>query len=147
MLGFTVVAVTSPLLSKSAFGNYDYTIPFIFLSIILLLDQLSAGQKVILQGLRRLKDLARCSAIGVTVGLIVSIPFYYWMGIEGIAPTLILTSACSLLVSWWYSRKMKIGKVDISVKETFIHGRQMLVMGVSMSLSGIFATAVAYNTR
>lgn len=116
MLGLTVVAVTSPLLSKSAFGNYDYTIPFIFLSIILLLDQLSAGQKVILQGLRRLKDLARCSAIGVTVGLIVSIPFYYWMGIEGIAPTLILTSACSLLVSWWYSRKMKIGKVDISVK-------------------------------
>ena len=147
MLGLTVVAVTSPLLSKSAFGNYDYTIPFIFLSIILLLDQLSAGQKVILQGLRRLKDLARCSAIGVTVGLIVSIPFYYWMGIEGIAPTLILTSACSLLVSWWYSRKMKIGKVDISVKETFIHGRQMLVMGVSMSLSGIFATAVAYITR
>ena len=147
MLGLVVVAVTSPILSKFAFGNYDYTIPFILLSIVLLLDQLSAGQKVILQGLRRLKDLACCSAIGVTVGLIVSIPFYYWMGIDGIAPTLILTSICSLLVSWWYSRKIKIGKADISVKMTFTHGRQMLVMGVSMSLSGIFATAVAYITR
>ena len=69
------------------------------------------------------------------------------MGIKGIAPTLVLTSACSLIVSWWYSRKIKIGKVNISVKETFAHGRQMLVMGISMSLSGVLATGVAYITR
>lgn len=147
MLGLLFVAFLSPLLSKSSFGNYDYTIPFVLLSVTLLFDQLSAGQKVVLQGLRRLKDLARCSAIGVTVGLVVSIPFYYWMGIKGIAPTLVLTSACSLIVSWWYSRKIKIGKVNISVKETFAHGRQMLVMGISMSLSGVLATGVAYITR
>lgn len=147
MLGLWFVAFLSPLLSKSSFGNYDYTIPFVLLSVTLLFDQLSAGQKVVLQGLRRLKDLARCSAIGVTVGLVVSIPFYYWMGIKGIAPTLVLTSACSLIVSWWYSRKIKIGKVNIPVKETFAHGRQMLVMGISMSLSGVLATGVAYITR
>ena len=147
MLGLLFVAFLSPLLGKSSFGNYDYTIPFVLLSVTLLFDQLSSGQKVVLQGLRRLKDLARCSAIGVTVGLVVSIPFYYWMGIKGIAPTLVLTSACSLIVSWWYSRKIKIGKVNISVKETFAHGRQMLVMGISMSLSGVLATGVAYITR
>lgn len=147
MLGLLVVAIVSPFLSKSAFGNYDYTIPFLQLSITLLFDQLSAGQKVVLQGIRRLKDLARCSAIGVTVGLVVSIPFYYWIGIKGIAPTLVLTSACSLIVSWWYSRKINIEKTDITVKETFAHGRQMLVMGVSMSLSGINASGIAYLTR
>lgn len=147
ILGLLAVAFVSPLLSKSSFGNYDYTIPFILLSTTLLFDQLSAGQKVVLQGMRRLKDLARCSAIGVTVGLVVSIPFYSWMGIKGIAPTLVLTSACSLIVSWWYSRKIKIGKVNIFVKETFAHGRQMLVMGISMSLSGVLATGVAYITR
>lgn len=147
MLGLLVVAFASPLLSKSSFGNYDYTFPIILLSVTLLFDQISAGQKVVLQGMRRLKYLVRCSAIGVTVGLIVSIPFYYWMGIQGIAPTLVLTSACSLTVSWWYSRKIKIEKTDIPAKETFAHGRQMLVMGVSMSLSGVLATGVAYITR
>lgn len=147
MLGLLAVAIFSPLLSKSSFGNYDYTIPFIVLSITLLFDQLSAGQRVVLQGMRRLKDLAKCSAYGVTLGLITSVPLYYWFGVEGIVPTLILTSLCSLLLSWAYSRKIKIEPVQVTTKQTFEQGRLMLVMGVSMSLSGILSTGAAYGIR
>lgn len=147
LLGLIIVACCSPLLSKVSFGNYDYTIPFIILSITLLLDQLSAGQRVILQGMRRLKDLAKCTAFGVTFGLITSIPLYYWLGIEGIIPTLILNSTCSLTLSWIYSRKIKIEKVQVTPRQTLEQGKQMLVMGVSMSLSGIFTTIVAYAIR
>lgn len=147
LLGLLVMALVSPLLSRTSFGNYDYTFPFIILSVTLLFDQLSAGQKVVLQGLRHLKDLARCSAIGVTAGLLISIPFYYRMRIKGIVPTLLLTSVCSLLVSWWYSRKIKMCKVELTYKDTFAHGRQMLVMGIAMSISGILSTGGAYITR
>lgn len=147
LLGLIIVACCSPLLSKASFGNYDYTIPFIILSFTLLIDQLSAGQKVILQGMRRLKDLAKCTAFGVTFGLITSIPLYYWLGVDGIVPTLILNSICSLVLSWFYSRKIKINKVTITPKQTFEQGKQMLVMGVSMSLSGIFASIASYAIR
>lgn len=147
LLGLVLVACFSPLLSKASFGNYDYTIPFIILSVTLLFDQLSAGQKVVLQGMRRLKDLAKCSAFGVTFGLITSVPLYYWLGIEGIVPTFLLNSVCTLLLSWFYSRKIKIEKVKVTSKQTFEHGKLMLVMGVSMSLSGILNTAVAYALR
>lgn len=147
ILGLVIVACCSPLLSKASFGNYDYTIPFIILSVTLLLDQLSAGQRVVLQGMRRLKDLAKCTAFGVTFGLITSVPLYYWLGIDGIIPTLMLNSVCSLVFSWIYSRKIKIEKVQVTPKQTFEQGKQMLVMGVSMSLSGIFSTVVAYVLR
>ena len=147
ILGLIVVACCSPLLSKVSFGNYDYTIPFIMLSFTMLIDQLSAGQKVLLQGMRRLKDLAKCTAFGVTFGLITSIPLYYWLGVDGIVPTLILNSICSLVLSWFYSRKIKINKVTITPKQTFEQGKQMLVMGVSMSLSGIFASIASYAIR
>lgn len=147
LLGLIIVATCSPLLSKFSFGNYDYTIPFLFLSITLLLDQLCAGQKVILQGMRRLKDLAKSTAFGATFGLLTSIPLYYWLAIDGIVPTLILNSACSLTLSWLYSRKIKVNKVHITPKQTFEQGKQMLVMGVSMSLSGLFSSIVAYIIR
>lgn len=146
-LGLIIVACCSPLLSKMSFGNYDYTIPFIILSVTLLMDQLSAGQRVVLQGMRRLKDLARCTTLGVTFGLITSVPLYYWFGIDGIIPTLILNSACSLTLSWVYSRRIKFEKVYVTPKQTFEQGKQMLVMGLSMSLSGIFATIVSYIIR
>ena len=103
LLGLIIVACCSPLLSKFSFGNYDYTIPFIILSVTILLDQLSAGQKVVLQGMRRIKELAKCTTFGVTFGLISSVPFYYWLGIDGIVPTLNLNSICSLILSWFYS--------------------------------------------
>lgn len=147
LLGLVAVAVCSPFLSKSSFGNYDYTIPFIVLSVTLLLDQLSAGQKVVLQGMRRLKDLAKCSAFGVTFGLFTSIPLYYWFGVEGIVPTLILNSVCMLTLSWFYSRKIKTEPIQITTKQTFEQGRQMLVMGVSMSINGILGTGVAFIIR
>lgn len=144
LLGLITVALLSPLLSQISFGNKDYTIPFVILSITLLLDQLSAGQKVVLQGLRKLKELAKCSAIGVTFGLVVSVPLYYWLGVDGIIPTLILNSLCALIISWLYSRRIKIEPVKITARETFLQGRQMMVMGVSMSASAILTTAVAY---
>ena len=147
LLGLIIVACCSPFLSKASFGNYDYTIPFIILSVTLLLDQLSAGQRVVLQGMRRLKDLAKCTAFGVTFGLITSVPLYYWLGIDGIIPTLILNSACSLTLSWLYSRRIKIEKVQVTPTQTLEHGKQMLVMGISMSLSGIFASVVSYAIR
>ena len=147
LLGLVIVACCSPLLSKFSFGNNDYTIPFIILSVTLLLDQISAGQRVLLQGMRRLNDLAKCTAFGATFGLISSVPLYYWLGVEGIVPTFLLNSACTLMLSWLYSRKIKVEKVIVTPKQTFEQGKQMLVMGVSMSLSGIFSTIVAYAIR
>lgn len=147
LLGLIIVVCCSPLLSKFSFGNYDYTIPFIFLSVTLLLDQLSAGQKVVLQGMRRLKDLAKCSAFGATFGMITSVPLYYWLSIDGIVPTLILNSTCNLTLSWLYSRRIKVEKVKVTPKQTLEQGKQMLEMGISMSLSGIFSSIVAYAIR
>jgi PST family polysaccharide transporter len=147
LLGLVVTLVLSPLLSKYSFGNYDYTIPFVLLSMTLLLDQLCVGQKVLLQGLRRLSYLAKASSIGATLGLLVSIPIYYLFGIRGIVPTLILTSLTSLLLTWYYSRKVKIEKIKINNKQALTDGRDMLKMGLALSISSILALLCAYLLR
>lgn len=147
LLGTFFVIVFSPVLSKTTFGNYDYTIPIVFLSITLLLDQLCSGQKAILQGLRKLKDLAKASVYGSSIGLIVSIPIYYFWGIQGIVPTLILNSATALLLSWYFSKKIKIHKIKITPKEVVCEGRLMLKMGIAMSISSIVSIASAYVLR
>ena len=147
LLGLVATAVLSPVLSQTTFGNYDYTIPFIFLSVILLLDQLSAGQKVVLQGMRKLKYLAKSTAIGSTVGLIVSIPLYYLFGVQGIVPTLILNSVTMLCLTWYFSKKVEVEKVEVTNEQTFEKGKSMLKMGLAMSISGIMVTLTSYLLR
>ncbi len=147
LLGLVATAVLSPVLSQTTFGNYDYTIPFIFLSVILLLDQLSAGQKVVLQGMRKLKYLAKSTAIGSTVGLVVSIPLYYLFGVQGIVPTLILNSVTMLCLTWYFSKKVEVEKVEVTNEQTFAKGKSMLKMGLAMSISGIMVTLTSYLLR
>ena len=147
IIGLVVVLILSPLLSKWTFGNDDYTWGFILLSSTMLLNQICSGQKVLLQGMRRLKDLAKASAIGSTVGLLVSIPLYYWIGVKGIVPTMVLISITALLLSWFYSRKVPVEKVEIKTKEAFINGKSMINMGIAMSISGILVALSAYLLR
>lgn len=144
LLGMVATIVFSPVLSKTSFGDYSYILPFILLSVILLLDQICVGQKVVLQGMRRLKYLAKASAIGVTVGLFISVPLYYFMGTNGIVPALITTSLTALLLSWYYSHKVEIERVRVTTKEAIRGGGVMLKLGIAMSINAILGTGLAF---
>lgn len=144
LLGMILVILLSPVLSKVTFGNYDYTLPLIILSCTLLFDQLCSGQKVVLQGLLRLKDLAKTISIGSTLGLIVSIPLYYLLGIKGIVPTIILNSITALMLSYIYSKRVPIEHIKVTRRQVMYEGRIMLKMGVAMSVSSIGLVVSSY---
>ena len=100
-----------------------------------------------IQGMRRLRDLAKATALGVTVSLFFSLPLYYLYGAKGVVPAMIVTSVVTLVVSWFYSRRVQIEKMVVSTKEVISEGKNMMVMGVSMSLSGVMAMGAAYLIR
>lgn len=147
LLGMLIILVLSPVLSKTTFGNYDYVIPFMFLSVTLLLDQICSGQRVVLQGMRHLKHLAKASAYGQTLSLIVTVPIYYFWGVRGIVSTLVLSSTSTLIFTWWYSKKIRIEKEPLTTKQTLKEGSVMLRMGWAMSLSSIMAYLSSYVLR
>lgn len=147
LLGMLCVIAFSPVLSKTSFGNSDYIFSFICLSVILLFNQLSGGQNVILQGTRKLSYLARASVWGSLIGLIICVPLYYWLGVKGIVPNLILGALTTMLLSWYFSRKVPYQPVKVSVREVFQEGGQMLKMGLAMSVSGILVALSAYILR
>lgn len=147
LLGLLVVLFLSPVLSKTSFGDSNHIVAFACLSVTLLIDQICAGQKVVLQGMRRLKQLAKASAIGSTFSLFVSVPLYYLYGIKGIVPTLILNSITLLLLSWIYARQVSLPDVEMTAKETVHNGAGMIKMGLAMSWSSILVLGCAYVLR
>lgn len=147
LLGMMAVILLSPVLSKSSFGDNLHIWGFVALSITLLFNQINAGQKVILQGTRKYKHLAKCTAYGMTIGLFVSIPLYYFYGTDAIVPNIIISSVTSLLLSWYFSRKIQIKPIDQSSRETFLLGRSMLAMGLTMSLTQFLTIATSYALR
>lgn len=143
-LGALVTAVFSPFLSELTFGNRDYTFAFIWLSITLLLNQISAGQSVLLRGTRQIKFMAQASMIGSILGLVTTIPLYYFYGIKGIVPAMIITSITALILTRYYANKLDIKSISVSKAQTISEGKEMLKMGFMISLSGLLALAASY---
>jgi len=146
-LGMILTAVLSPWLSQLTFGNRDYTFAFIWISVTLLFQQLSSGQMVVLQGLRKLNYLARANVTGSVIGLLIAVPVYYKWRIDGIVPVIIISALSSMLLSWYFARKVGVRSVEVTKKETLAEGKEMLKMGFMISLSGLITTAVSYLVR
>lgn len=147
IVGTLATMVLAPWLSEWTFGNKDYTIAFLWLSTTLLMGALCNGQIALLQGLQKMRQMATANAVGAVIGLFVSIPLYYWFGLKGIVPTMILSSATALLLSWNFSRKITIEKADVSMKETYYGGLSMVKLGFLMTLSSFISYGVAYLTN
>lgn len=142
---FTIIF--SSLISKLTFGNTDYTYAFMLLSITLLINQISIGQKVLLQGLRKINFLAKATLFASFLGVALTIPLYYFYGENGIIPGIIVTSIVTLAVTWFFSNKLKIIDVTLSFKETFFHGKNMMFMGFMISLGAMMTAGAAYVIR
>jgi len=147
LLGTILTIIFSPWLSQITFGNEKYTTAFIWISVSLLFNQLSNGQMVIIQGMRKLRLLAKANLSGSTLGLIVTLPLYYFLGFDGIVPGIIGTSLASMLVSFFYSRKIPVVPVQITVPQTLKEGKNMLQMGFLISLSGLLTLGASYILR
>lgn len=144
LLGAVVTISLAPMLSLWTFGNREYTWAFVWLSVTLFLQAISKGQSAILQGTRRLKDMAKAGVIGSVLGLCTSLPLYYWYGIKGIVPAMIITAITGLFLSWYFSRKVKIEPIQQKLKESYFSGLGMAKLGIFMTLTGFIASASGY---
>lgn len=144
ILGMIITILLSPWLSKWTFGNSNYTWAFMWLSITLLLNAISSGQKALLQGMRKLQSMAKATVIGSFLGLLTSIPLYYYYGIEGIVPALIITACVSLLLSWHYASQVPIVEVISTYKDSFYAGIGMIKLGIILSISTQIGALVSY---
>lgn len=147
LLGALVTIVFSKLLSQITFGNTEYTWAFIFLSVTLLLNQINVGQKVLLRGMRKISYLAQAGIIGSALGLVTTVPLYYYYGIKGIVPSIIITSVSTLLISWFFASKLKIKPIIVSRGIAIKEGKGMLSLGFIISLSGIISLGASYVVR
>ncbi|HEY8658401.1 MAG TPA: O-antigen translocase [Hanamia sp.] len=146
-LGLILTVILAPWLSEIAFGNKTYTIDFILISVTLLLTQISAGQNVILQGIRKMQYMAKASMLGPLMGLLISFPLYYFFWLGGIIPAIIITSISTLFLSWYYANKLKIPKVKVEKIIFKIEGKEMLKMGFLISMSNLITIGSGYIVR
>lgn len=147
LLGLFICLLGAPLWSKLTFDNYDYTVGFAALSVVLLLNQLNSGKTVLMQGTGHFKYIAYSGIIGNTLGLFTTIPIYYFWGIDGVVAVIIIGALTTFSLSYYYASKLKFEFESLKIKEVYSEGKEMLRQGMYLSINAATTAAVFYILR
>lgn len=136
-LGFIVVVIFSPLLSYFTFQNFDHNFAYIFLAISVFLNQLGHGNNTFLRALRQKKKFAKSNLLSSLFSVIISITFYYYLGVEGIIPALIFSSLSYFIVSQSINSENSFSLYSFSIKNSLSKGKEILITGITYSFSSL----------
>lgn len=147
LLGMLLTIIFREPLSRLTFGTAEYSIPIALLSVTLFLGAVSGGQIALVQGMRRIADLASLSVLGGLLGTVISIPMIFLWGKDGIVPYLVTVSAMTILTSWWYARKIPVVRIILGWRETLREAKALLSLGLVFMATGLMTTVVMYLIR
>jgi O-antigen/teichoic acid export membrane protein len=91
--------------------------------------------------------LAKANLLGTSLGLILTLPLYYYFKLDGIVPALILSSLITLLLAWFFAQKIGLPTPELTKKHIIDEGKDMLKFGFMLSVSGLITVGVSYLVR
>jgi O-antigen/teichoic acid export membrane protein len=144
IIGATLTLLLASRLSHWIFNNNNYTWTFVWLSISLFFQALSSGKLALLQGLHKLKQLAKANVLASILSLCFTMPLYYYYKIEGIVPSIILSAFFGFLISWYFTKDVKVKKIKITFKESFSDGIDMVKLGSVVMITNFTLMGVMY---
>lgn len=147
ILGAILVVMFARPLSSLTFGTDHHTGAVALLGLAVFFRAVAAGQGALIQGMRRIHDLAVMGVLGALLGSLISIILVYLLGEEGVAPSIVAGAAMGSLISWWYSRKVKIVYPVMTGAEVRREAASLLKLGFAFMASGILMMVAAYAVR
>ena len=147
LLGAVFLAVFSRQVSALTFGNREHAGAVALLSLAVLFQLVSLGQSALIQGMRRMLDLAKLGVIGAVFGTIVSILLVYLLHENGVAASLVAVALMSLAFSWWYARTVQVQTVSLTVSQVFEEATALLKLGFVFMAAGFMTIGMAYVVR
>jgi enterobacterial common antigen flippase len=145
--GALLLVLFSSLASTVTFGNDAHSGAVALLSVAVLLQLVADGKSALIQGKRRISDLAKAGVLGALFGTVISILLVYFLRENGVVPSLVAIAAMSAITSWWYSRKVQIVPLTTTFSQRCQEASALLKLGFAFMASGLLMMGAAYVVR
>jgi PST family polysaccharide transporter len=147
ILGAGLLMVAAFPIGRYTFGSDDHTLQLVALAPAVLFMTLHGGQIALIQGMRRVADLARAKIFGTVLGTLLCIPAYLLWGVDGIVPAIVILAGTRMVVTWRYARKVDIPRIVMTWERTLRESGGLVRLGIALMWSSLIAAGVGYLTR
>ena len=141
--GALITMAIAPLLSRLTFGEFNHIWHYVALSAAVLFMALTNGEYAVLQGLSKLKKLARVTVSGTLGGLLISIPMFYFLREDSVLPSIIVYALC-VMAAALFTKDKEFPKAKVTSRETVSMGADFIKLGVFMTLGSFVAMLASY---
>lgn len=145
--GAALLLIFAGPVANWTFSDPAQTTGVMLIAIAVFLRLLASGQTALLQGLRRIGDLAKANVLSSFLSFVVFVAMIWLFGVKGIVPALIIDAVIILAVCWWYARRITLAPVDMTKGELTKEAGEMLRLGLVFMANGLFVLGAAYAVR
>ncbi|MES2785422.1 MAG: O-antigen translocase [Pseudomonadota bacterium] len=147
IFGWLIAVLIAKPVSQWMMGTPEYGWALAVLGVTLLIGAINSGQLALLQGSRRIGDIARANMLSAAISTFVAVGLYAWLAEGGIVPVIIASGAVSLASSYWFARKVKTIPLAVSWVETVAGTRRMARLGIAFMWSALLTSGLEVLTR
>lgn len=145
VLGALVMFVCAVPLSHYSFSDSGHAVSFRLLAAAVLFRSLTGGEQAILQGHDRLKELAAGGLWSSAGGLLLSVPLYRFLGVEGIVPSIVVYTFCAWVgVAVYRRRTSRRPEITVSASDTLRLGLDFMKVGFYLTMASAIGSVVNY---
>lgn len=146
LAGMLVCMAFGLLVSGYIFPGDDHTVHFLCLSPIIAFMAITGGETAILKGIRQLKNLAVIQVVTVVMSIIITVPIYYFFGVWGIIPVLVMMAFVTMVATLNYS--LRAYPLQVHGKWWELGGGAGMVrLGLAFIISGIMGSGAEIVIR
>lgn len=143
-VGLVVLAVPAAVLT---FGSAEYTLAVAALGLVVLLRIVTGGQTALLQGMRRIGDVATLNVIAAIAGVVIMVPLVFAWREAAIVPALILVAAATWIAAEVFRRRVPGILSTAAARPRPGETAQLLRLGFAFMVSGFLTMGAAYAVR
>lgn len=146
-LGTLVLFLLRYPVSQWTFGNHDHVFSIGILSIGVFAMVTSGSLRALLQGFRRISDIARVNILGSVIGSLVAVLMVYVFREEGVAFLVVSVVLATWVFSWWYSHKIPRTVLCVSLNEVARQTKPLVGLGLAVMSMGFMAVGTLLLVR
>ena len=142
-VGALVVWSLRDLLAQYALGSSEQASIVGWLSLGVALSVAGASQGALIQGMRRIRDMAKLSVYGSVLNTVLGLALLYQWGSAGLVAYVLVGPLMSFLLGHWYVAYLpKSETANITIQEMAHQWKVLLVLGIPFMGAGLVSTLV-----
>ena len=142
-----ITALLGTLVCIVAAFFHEHSVEIVIISPIVGILALMGGEMAILKGMKQLKRVAKISVYSAVATLVVCVPLYYFLSLQGVAIALLLSHIVVLIIYLSSSTRLYPYAASIYSKADLKKGLPMIKLGIGYIVAGIFGSGAEYLIR